>query len=118
MRLVEKLREPQKYHRLLGKNVKVEKYDSDHLLRMLLKVSKKCRKLAIKHNQSDGFEDGGVWVARGFITGVLSKKGNDIELAVIGVDPVEAIEKFDTLITDTISQLTTQLPQPIDRIKE
>lgn len=87
-----------KYHILMGKRVPVGEYDSDHLLRLILKLSKRCNKFALKHNASDGFNDGGVWVARGFTNYAKTPRGHRLELATIGKDPIEAAEKFSTML--------------------
>jgi hypothetical protein len=79
----------------------------------MLKLSKLCNKFALKHNQSDAFDDGGIWVARGFVSTKKSGNGSKWELSVIGNDPTEAAEKFMTMLNehydkyDLVEQPTT-----------
>lgn len=86
-----------KYHILMGKRVPVDKYDTDHLLRLMLKLSKRCHKFALKHTKSVNIDDGGVWVARGFVN---INHGKRWELATMDNDPLIAAEKFATLLSD------------------
>lgn len=99
-----------KYHVLMGKRVAVGEYDSDHLLRLILQISKRCNKFALKHTKSVDVDDGGVWVARGFVN-VGVKKSHEMgrshtstdgrwELAAMDNDPLVAAEKFLTILSD------------------
>lgn len=88
-----------KYHVLMGKRVPVDKYDTDHLLRLILKISKRCNKFALKHTKSINLEDNGVWVARGFVNTKKSGNGNRWELSTMDNDPLIAAEKFLTMLT-------------------
>lgn len=88
------------YHILMGKRTPKTEHDTDHLLRLMLHISKKCNKFALKHNQSDGFEDGGVWVARGFVKTKKTRNGSNWELATVGDTPITAAEKFLTMLDE------------------
>lgn len=88
------------YHVLMGKRVPVDKYDSDHLLRLILKISKGCNKFALKHNKSMNTDDNGVWVARGFVVTRKTRTGHKWELGTMDSDPLVAAEKFLTLLID------------------
>lgn len=89
-----------KYHLMDGKRVPVDKYDTDHLLRLILKLSRKCNKFALKHTKSVNIEDNGVWVARGFVNYARSRNGSRWELSTMGDDPITAVEKFLTLLVE------------------
>lgn len=89
-----------KFHILMGKRVPVDQYDSDHLLRLILKISKQCNKFALKHTKSLNIDDGGVWVARGFVSYVKTKNGNRYELSTMDSNPLIAAEKFHTMLLD------------------
>lgn len=89
-----------KYHVLQGKRVPVDKYDTDHLLRLILKISRRCNKFALKHTKSVDMEDGGVWVARGFVKYMRTKNGSNWELSTMDSDPLVAAEKFLTMLID------------------
>lgn len=99
MRLT-KLLSPQRHHRIDGKLVPIDKYDTDHLLRLILKLSKRCNKFALKHTKSVDVEDGGVWVARGFVTTKKSNNGSPWEISTMDSDPLVAAEKFLTMLTE------------------
>jgi hypothetical protein len=90
-----------KYHILMGKRVPVDKYDTDHLLRLILKLSKRCNKFALKNTKSLNLDDGGVWVARGFVTvGRAVSRNGRWELSTMADDPLTVAEKFLTLLTE------------------
>lgn len=89
-----------KYHVLMGKRVPATEYDTDHLMRLMLQISKRCNKFALKHNKSMGFDDGGVWVARGFVKTKRSQNGSRWELSTIGESPLIAAEKFLTMLDE------------------
>jgi hypothetical protein len=89
-----------KYHLLYGRKVPTTEHDTDHLLRLMLHISKKCNKFALKHNRSDGFADGGVWVARGFVKTKRTRNGSMWELSTIGDTPIVAAEKFLTMLDE------------------
>jgi hypothetical protein len=92
------------HHVLMGKRVPVDKYDTDHLLRLILKISKRCHKFALKHSKGEGaaFGDDGVWVARGFVKAASRKAGNGgrWELSTIDTDPLVVAEKFLTMLNE------------------
>ena len=90
----------------MGKRVPVDTYDTDHLLRLMLKLSKRCHKFALKHTKSLNIEDGGVWVARGFVN-VRNNNGQRWELSTMDNDPLTAAEKFLTLITEHEEKFST-----------
>lgn len=92
-----------KYHILMGKRVPVDKYDTDHLYRLILKISKQCHKFGLKHSKGEDslYGDDGVWVARGFVT--VPRRVNKScrwELATHDKDPLIAAEKFLTMLTE------------------
>ena len=92
-----------KYHVLMGKRVPGDKYDTDHLLRLILKISKRCHKFALKHTKGEGaaFGDDGVWVARGFVKAATrGANGGRWELATTASDPLVVAEKFMTMLDE------------------
>ena len=99
MKLTE-LKPAQKYHRIGGKYVPVDIYDTDVLLRLILKLSKRCNKFGLKHTKSVDIDDGGVWVARGFVNTQKSKNGSPWEISVMDNSPLIAAEKFLTMLTE------------------
>ena len=99
-----------KYNVLMGKRVPVDEYDTDHLLRLILKISKQCNKFALKHTKSVNTDDNGVWVARGFVNVGrkeairLGRKPTSTdtrwELSTMAEDPLIAAEKFLTMLRE------------------
>lgn len=89
----------------MGKRVPVDNYDTDHLYRLMLKISKKCHKFALKHSKGEQsvFGDDGVWVARGFVdigNKKTMQKNGRWELATYDKDPLIAAEKFLTMLSE------------------
>lgn len=82
------------------KYVPVSIYDTDVLLRLILKLSKRCNKFGLKHTKSVDIDDGGVWVARGFVNTQKSKNGSPWEISVMDNSPLIAAEKFLTMLTE------------------
>ena len=99
----------------MGKRVPADKYDTDHLLRLILKLSQRCHKFALKHTKSVNIDDGGVWVARGFVN-VGNANGGRWELSTMDSSPLVAAEKFMTLLADHAEKFgtnRTKLDNPV-----
>lgn len=88
-----------KYHVIMGKRVSAAEHDTDHLMRLMFHISKRCNKFALKHIRSMKAEDGGVWVARCFVSTIKTPNGKG-ELATIGETPLEAAEKLLTMLDE------------------
>lgn len=116
MKLTE-LQPPQKHHRIDGKLVPIDKYDTDVLLRLILKLSKRCNKFGLKNTKSINIDDGGVWVARGFVSTLKSKNGSQWELSTMDESPLVAAEKFLTMLIEHEQNYGTRR-QKLDTPKE